>query len=376
MGEGTVYKRSSDGRWVAKWTDRRGVQRTIYRRTRTEARRALRDALEERDHGAGSTDPSVKAWCDWWVDQVDVRPTTRDDYRYKLGLLPDWLVAERLSDLTPMDVHQALDDIATTPTAAGKPRAGSTVAQVRSVLGSALADAQRYGHVNRNAARLTRPPRQTPTDIVPLEVDEASKLLAALAERRNYSLYLTAITTGLRQSECVGLRWDDVELDTGRLTVGRQITRTNKGVKVEGPPKTSRSARQIALPALTVAALRRHRVSQAKERLLLPGWVDQGLVWSTRNGTPLGHRNILRELHRACEDAGIRKVSFHTLRHSAATILLAAGVPDRVIIDVLGHSDARQLVRYAHVGDSLRQAAADAMDAVGVKLGVSSEVKR
>ena len=118
---------------------------------------------------------------------------------------------------------------------------------------------------------------------------------------------------------------------------------------------------------MCVEQLREHRTRQAAERAEAAAWidrewVDRDLVWPSETGTPLSASNLRRMLRRQCASAGIREVTFHTLRHSAATLLLAQGVPSAVILDVLGHQDVRMLRRYQHVTDSLRQDAADAID--------------
>jgi integrase len=106
----------------------------------------------------------------------------------------------------------------------------------------------------------------------------------------------------------------------------------------------------------------RHRQQQAVERREALVWHDRGLVWPSETETPLSPSNLRRLLRRQCQLAGVRQVSFHTLRHSAATLLLAQGVPSAVILDVLAHQDVRMLRRYQHVTDSLRQDAPDAID--------------
>ncbi len=368
-GEGSVYRRASDGRWVLQFYDLQGRKRYRYRdlqgnplETKAQARQALRAYLKQRDDGVSGVDPTLAAWSTWWLNQLDVRPTTLADYRYKIGLLPDWLLRKRLSELTPMDVHEALTDLASTRNAHGKPRARSTIAQVRTVLGSCLHVAQRYGHVTRNAARLAAPVSYEHKEVEPLDLDEAIALLDQVETHRLGSLFTVAISLGLRQGECVGLRWSEVDLDAGILNVVRQITRTNQHETTEGEPKTRRSRRSLVLPQVCVDHLRRHRQKQELEQQDARYWEDPSLVWSTETGRPLSPSNLRRLLRRQCELAGIRPVTFHTLRHSAASLLLAQGVPSAVILDVLGHQDIRMLRRYQHVTDSLRQEAADAID--------------
>ena len=164
-----------------------------------------------------------------------------------------------------------------------------------------------------------------------------------------------------------GLRWSDVDLDAGTLTVVRQITRTNDHIEWKGEPKTRPSRRSLILPRVCVEQLAEHRTRQTGERAeaavwIDRAWVDRDLVWPSEAGMPLPSSNLRRMLRRQCAAAGIREITFHTLRHSAATLLLAQGVPSAVILDVLGHQDVRMLRRYQHVTDSLRQDAADAID--------------
>jgi integrase len=373
-GEGSVYQRHSDGRWVVQFRDLQRRTRHRYRDPRgrrlenkTHARQALRAYLQQRGEGVGGDDPRLAEWTAWWLAQLDLRPTTIADYRYKIGLLPGWLTRKRLAQITPMDVHEALAELASSETVHGKPRAGSTVAQVRTVLGNCLHVAERYGHVTRNAARLAAPVTYQHAEVDPLDVGEARALLKQVAGHRLGSLFTVALALGLRQGECVGLKWSDVDLEAGTLSVMRQITRTNEHVEAEGDPKTRRSRLSLILPRVCVDQLLRHRRLQEAERAEADEWgdsewIDRDLVWPSTRGTPLSPSNLRRLLRRQCELAGIRQVTFHTLRHSAATLLLAQGVPSAVILDVLGHQDVRMLRRYQHVTDSLRQDAADAID--------------
>lgn len=362
-GEGSVYQRSSDGRWVASFVDVTGRRHHLYADSEREVRRELRAALAERDAGITRSDLLLGRWLERWLDTLDLRATTVADYRYKVSLIPTWALERSLGELSPPDVQRLLDEVAVTPTASGKPRASSTVAQVRSVLRRALGQAERWGLIARNAAALVDAPEVETPEVEPLSLDEARALLAQLAGHRLESLYTTVVALGLRRGEALFLKWADVDLDAGTLEVRRQLTTTNTGQVVIGPPKTRKSTRRLALPGFCIERLaERRRQEEAERQHLGDAWEQNDLVWPTRFGTPMSPRNLLRHLHRSCEKAGVPRVSFHALRHSAATIMLAQGVPERVIMDVLGHSTTAMMVRYQHVTDALRDDAADAMD--------------
>jgi integrase len=151
----------------------------------------------------------------------------------------------------------------------------------------------------------------------------------------------------------------------GGLTfeVWSTLTRTMEGEVVEGGTK-NRRRRRFVLTATAVEQLHAHKRRLAVERRTLgETWTANDLVWPSQVGTPLGHRALLRHLHGACARAGIRRVSFHTLRHSAATLLLAQRVDSRVVMEILGHTSPSMMRRYQHVVDDLKHGAAAAMDA-------------
>ncbi|MEX1163461.1 MAG: site-specific integrase [Nitriliruptor sp.] len=265
--------------------------------------------------------------------------------------------------LSPAHVARVLDELAAKPTSRGEPRAPKTVADVRTTLARDFGQAQRWGLLSRNPAALVDPPHVPATEILPLSLDEARSLLTAVAGHRLESLYTVAIAHGIRMSEAIGAQWSYVDLAAGTFEVWPTLTRTMEGEVVEGGTK-NRRRRRFVLTATAVEQLRHHERRLAEERLALgDAWTVSDLVWPSQVGTPLGHRALLRHLHGACARAGIRRVSFHTLRHSAATLLLAQGVDSRVVMEILGHSSPTMMRRYQHVVDDLKHGAATAMDA-------------
>jgi integrase len=364
-GEGSVYQRASDGRWVASFSDVSGRRRQLYADSEREVRRRLRTALAERDRGISTTDLTLGQWLHQWLAAPDLRPTTVADYGYKVALLPGWVLRPRLGGALPQrratrprrdrrQPHRHRQDASSIHRGPGSVRAPSR-ARPGGTLGARrsqrrIAGRRTGGGRARDRAahdrRGTCPPRRArrPPTRVPLH-----------RRRRG--------RTAPRRGPVP--QWADVDLEGATLRVRRQLTTTNRGEVVIGPPKTRGSVRRLALPSFCVTRLEEHRRAQNAERETAgDAWQDNDLVWPSRLGTPLLPRNLLRHLHRTCECAGIRRVSFHTLRHSAATIMLAEGVPERVIMDVLGHSTSTtaMMVRYQHVTDALRDDAAAAMD--------------
>lgn len=328
-------------------------------------KRKLRDRLEARDQGVGGEATTVGGWLEAWLSREKKRPTTMASRRYLVGLLPRCFLRIRLNDesLSPAHVARMLDELAATPTSRGQPRAPKTVADVRTTLVRAFGQAQRWGLLSRNPAALVDPPYVPETEILPLSLDEARSLLDAVAGHRLESLYTVAISHGIRMSEAIGAQWSYVDLAAGTFEVWPTLTRTMEGEVVEGGTKNHRR-RRFVLTATAVEQLRVHQHRLAEEaRVFGDAWTVNNLVWPPQVGTPLGHRSLLSHLHGACADAGIRRVSFHTLRHSAATLLLAQRVDSRVVMEILGHTSPAMMRRYQHVVDELKHDAAVAMDA-------------
>lgn len=157
----------------------------------------------------------------------------------------------------------------------------------------------------------------------------------------------------------------DLDLERGTLSIRSQLQRAEGALRLV-EPKTARSRRTLQLPAVAIEALRAHKVRQLEERLAAgPAWRDSGLVFTTAIGTPLDARNVVRQFHGLLARAGLPRMPFHTLRHTAASLLLAQGLDIRVVQQVLGHSQIGLTANlYAHVAPTLLKDAAERMDAI------------
>ncbi len=156
---------------------------------------------------------------------------------------------------------------------------------------------------------------------------------------------MLAIATGLRRGEIIGLRWSDLDLDLdldleNRVLYVRQQTQRRRGVLYDDDPK-SRRRRVVPLPALCIAPLRWHRMRQSAARVKAgEQWHESGYVFTTRTGRQVEPRNVYRSFTRVAESAGLRVIRLNDARHGTATLLTAAGVAPRVVMEILGHSQS------------------------------------
>ena len=367
-GEGSIYQRESDGRWVAVLNlgyDVTGKRRRkyLYAGTFAEASRELTRAKRDQDRGmpVPTERQTVAQFLDRWLTDVvvgSVRPRTLRSYQDAVRLhLNPALGRHRIEKLTPDHVQAMLrqkSDAGLSP---------KTVQNIRGILRRALGQAESWGLVGRNVAKLTVAPRGEKHEIEPFTVEESKKLLETVKGDRLEALYSVAVSLGLRQGEAFALRWADLDLERQELRVRHTLQRAG-GQAVLAEPKTRKSRRTIPLPVSIARALRSHRTRQLEERLLAGDrWQPWDLVFCTTIGTPLDSRNVTRQYHAHLEAAKIPRRRFHDLRHTAATLLLAQGVDIRTIMETLGHSQISLTMNtYAHVMPQLKRDAADRME--------------
>jgi len=344
--EGSIYQRA-DGRWVASLFEPQPMgpakRTSIYGRTRVEVAAKLRVAQHRVDTGRMVRDSrdSVGSYLERWLTESlpgSVRPRTLESYTStcRLHIIPA-LGHLKLRELDADHVEAFLAAKSKSVSGRGTDLSPRSVAYMHAVLRLALENARRRGYVERNVASLVKPPRVRRHEIAPYTVEEARALLTAAATDRLYALYSVAVALGLRKGEALGLRWSAVDLEAGTLHVGVALQRVGGRLQF-AEPKTGRSRRTISLPRASVEVLRDHRTRQDAERRAAVVWADCDLVFTTPIGTPIDPRNVNRQLDALIERAGVRRLRFHDLRHTCATLLLAQGVDLRVIMQILGHS--------------------------------------
>jgi integrase len=302
---------------------------------------------------------SLGSYLEAWVrnrEAAGLRPSTIADYRRKVDayVLRDEIAEVPLQQVSALDLDALYGRLLASGKRNGDGLSPRTVRYVATILSKALSDAERRGIVARNVAKHATPPSASAADPAEMRVWSPSELGAFLDSIDGTELAalvtLTAMT-GPRRGEAVALRWEDVDLGGGHLTVSRNIT-TAANVPVEGKPKTKRSRRRVDLDPDTARMLRAHRTAQLEQRLVMgEGWGDHvGRVFTQADGTYWHPDRVSRVFDRLVQASGLPRIRFHDLRHSHCTHLLAAGVNARVVADRLGHASvAFTLQRYGHV---------------------------
>lgn len=364
-GEGSIYPRA-DGRWEASVTlDATGRRRWFIGRTRLDVEQKLDAALATRraELAAAAAGPLLAQFLETWLNSARpaLRPRTFTRYEQYVRLhIAPALGATPITQLAAQQLQQLY---------AARLEAGlsaTTVHHVHAVLHRALHQAERWSLVPRNVADLVDPPRSYQPEITTLSREQAQALLSAARTDRLEALYVLALTTGMRQGELLALRWRDVDLDTCCLHVRGTLQRSTQGLAI-GEPKTRKSRRRIELSTAGVEALFRHRERQHRERVHQRGvWQEHDLVFANEVGRPMEAGNLIRRSFRPLlRSAGLPRIRFHDLRHTAATLLMGQNVPPKVVSEMLGHSQVGiTLDLYSHVTPTMQRQATAAMDAL------------
>jgi integrase len=348
-GDGTIYEDPpGSGRWKGQvdlgWRDGKRHRPVARDATAREVSEQLAELRRRAGMGqlAPGRAPSVEQAVEAWLagKEHELKAKTLASYRWvaQTYVIPALGAGKRADRVTPADIR------AMTKALMDRGLSKRSAQYAHRVAGMALGDAVRLGQLSHNAAALTKAPRPRKVAQGALGAPEARKLLAAAQKapegRRadRGPLWILALTTGLRQGEILALRWADVDLTARRILV------------VEGK---SDSARRY-VPLTEVAAL-----------ALGEAGAPEALVFPSRAGTPIGARNLVRDWHEFTLSTLGRTVKFHALRHTAATLMLEAGVPLKVISELLGHSSiAVTSDLYCEVVDALKSDAAARMDGI------------
>lgn len=361
-GAGSVYRRKSDGRWTAAISSGPRGNRVLTVRYAPRGENTKRAALELLDElrrlarpttssGRTTVGQYLRSWLDT-AGRRSLKASTWRTYDVALRLHIDPAIGHiTLARLTAEHVDTML--------------AASTLGpkgqrNTLGFLGRVLDVALDRGHVLRNAARLVEAPRVVRQEPATLDRDQARRMIATVRGDRLEALWITAIGTGLRLSEILGLRWVDVDLERATVSATYALVRVNGAYGLD-EPKTARSRRHMALPLFVVQALREHRTRQLAERLAVGEPTADGLVFVSPAGRPLNAGWVSHRWPKIAAAAGV-DVTFHGLRHTNATIMRDRNVPEAERMSRLGQTTVGVHRGYAHDTEGPDRAAANELD--------------
>lgn len=256
-----------------------------------------------------------------------------------------------------------------------------TAHQVHRTIRTALGEAEARGHIKSNPATKAKSPRsdiEQEEEIEPYTVEEIKAILHEAGKGRNSARWAIALALGLRQGEALGLKWTDIDLDGGILQVRRSRNKPHYvhgcgdkpcGRKRAGhcpervstrpdaaPTKSRAGRRTVGLPDELVSILRTHQLQQVAEKQdARQLWNDEGRLFASRTGQPLSARTDHQEWKDLLKAAGIRTGRLHDARHTAATVMLLLGIPERAVMDAMGWATTAMAKRYQHITAPVRR---------------------
>jgi integrase len=391
-GSGAVYRRT-DGYWIAAlelgWDSGRRRRRTFSGKTKADVVAKLRKAQRDLDAGAsfGTDIPTTGEWLRRWLDDIAalrVAPRTLASHRSYVDrhLIPH-IGRHRLDKLTPAHIVALHQTLRNQPKARGQGTLEeSTVLRAHAVLSRALRDAMRMGYITRNPAQMVDRPSAGHYQPEFLDVAQAATLLRAVIDDPHGSRWAFGLLTGQRQGECLGLRWSHVDLDNGLADIAWSLTRVPYEHGCD-PPCGRRHGGDCPYRRLAVRPSREHVVldgalcltrPKGGQRKVVPltgaltAWLGRhreqhppgkhDLVWSRNGGRPVDLREDYEEWRQLLARLDLPAVTVHSARHTCVSLLLSLGVPENVIMQMVGHSTVAAARRYQHVDQATAHDAA------------------
>lgn len=401
-----------DGYWHGRVTvglkdDGSPDRRHVKRKRENDVIQAVRELEREREEGKvrklGQA-WTVEAWLLHWLENI-ARPAVRyksyQAYRIAVHthLIPG-LGKHRMPKIEPEHFEKLYASIIR------KGRRPATAHQVHRTARTAFGEAQRRGHIKVNPVELVKAPRIEDDEVEPFEVEEIHSLIKTALGRRNGVRFVLALALGTRQGETIGLRWKRLNKRTKTLTIARQLQRRTwehgcddphacgtkyhkvapcrpgckrhtrecpapcpadctsharwcpkrtGGGLVDSEVKSKAGRRAIVLPDELYALLEKHELAQWEERVHAgSAWEDGDWMFAQPNGRPIRPEQDRLDWLQLLEDAGVRQARLHDARHTAATVLLLLGVPERAAMEFMGWSHSSMAKRYQHVTTALR----------------------
>ena len=350
-------------------TDDEGTSKrlTFYGPTAAQALEKMRVARKRVKQGKPASDArlTLASWLDEWsagpLEYSNRKETTKDAYRYMLRHVQSATISTKeLRRVLPNDLTKFFSGIKTSGLSS------ATIAKIFAALKLAFKDAVIERKIAENPFDHVARQKVETVEAKFLTIEQTQRLVESAKENRLYVAIKLIAETGLRRGEALGLRWEDIDFEKRKVHVRHTLARSKNGLYLT-PPKTKASRRVLDIAPSLADLLRSHKIAQGEESQNASNkFLNKEFVFATRTGEPVDPRNLQRSVAVACKKAGLDTVGPHTLRHSAATTMLEAGVPIHIVSRILGHSKINITVDiYGHVSD---EGAANAMQLLNMKL--------
>lgn len=388
-GDGTIRKRP-DGRWEGRYSygfnPRTGKpnQKSVYGKTQKEVRIRLKQITSEIDLGVYTepTKMTLGTWLDIWIEDYnkDVKPATLDQYKYQIRVhLKPNLGAVRLPELTAPMVQHVYNKLMEPYKLKQKNWKGKDIVRQRkglsaksiknmnSVLHSALSQAVKLGYIPTNICSALTLPKVRKTEMHPVTGESLNALLKAIKGNPYEELIYVTMFTGLRQGEIIGLTWDCINLDTGMMTIYRQLQKQREtGSEYKFLPLKNSKSRTFMVADNVIKMLKRQKTKQSEMKLKAGKcWKnEEGFVFTDELGNHISKYTAYENFKRCAAEAGIPATRFHDLRHTYATLALEQGTNIKTVSSNLGHATvAFTLDVYGHVDEQMQKDSANRMQA-------------
>ena len=298
----------------------------------------------------------LEEWLDYKRDFVRARSIEIYSQTIQKRIIP-YIGKVKLRDLKPTHLRDLYSTLQRKQKLSAR-----TVAQTHHMLHDALDRALKWEIVTRNVTDAVDPPRIAKKKFEIWTLDQVRNFLThpSVLSHRFYVMFLLALTTGMRHGELLGLRWQDIDLDNGRLSVRHNLSWVGNEY-VLGPPKSESGERDIIVPSAVIAALKAHKSRQNEDRLKMHNaYVNRDLVICRINGDFVSETYLRKTFIRLTEQAGLPRIRVHDLRHTHASLLLELGAQMKVIQEQLGHSTLSTTADvYTHLSNKVKGVPAD-----------------
>ena len=365
-GEGSFRKREDGKGWEARYYDTKGKRHSVYGKTQAEVRKKLAAVYAELNTETylEDEDMTVAQWLTIWQRDFlgNVKPGTAISYemQVRVHIVPTLGEIKLTALRTPVVQRLYNQKLA-------QGLSPKSIKNIHGCLHRALDMAVRIGYLTKNPTSACILPTVRQAEIHPLDTPDLKKLLESIHGDEYEALILTAIFTGMRSGELLGLTWDCIDFENGIIRVVKQLVQPRKKGRSFsfGTPKNGKG-RTLSPAPFVMEVLKAHKKAQAKLRIAAgPAWDDGGfpnLVFTHPDGSHLSQPTVWKALQKILEKAGLESHRFHDLRHTYVVNAFRAGDDVKTVQQNAGHySAAFTLDRYAHVTETMRKESADRM---------------